>query len=98
MGHIRQELGLGPIRQLGGFPCSGVLLDRVAQVEYHLIDLRFQRVHFSARLHRDEPSEIAIHGCRGNLSEATHLRGQVPSHRVDRHSAWKIPRLVLMVP
>lgn len=42
MGHVRQELGLGPICQLGGFSCSSVFLDGVTQIEHHLIDLRLQ--------------------------------------------------------
>jgi hypothetical protein len=97
MGHVRQELGLGPICQLGSFSCSSVLLDGVTQIEHHLIDLRLQGIHLSARLDRDEPSEIAVHSCRRNLGESTHLRGQVSSHGVDRHSASQTNhRLIFM--
>ncbi len=63
--HIRQELRFTPVRQLGRFSRSSVLLDTLAQVVHHLIDLGHQRVSFSAGLDSDESCEIAIHSsCR----------------------------------
>ena len=87
MRHVSQKLRFTPIGQLSRFPRSRVLLDTVPQVEHHLIDLCLQRVHLTARLHRDEPGEIAIHSCGRYLSETANLRGQVSGHRVDGHTA-----------
>ena len=83
MGHVGQELALTPVRQLGGLPCSGVLLYRVAQVENHGVDLRLQRVHLSAGLDRDEPSEVAVHSRLRDLRESSDLGRQVAGHGVD---------------
>ena len=85
MRHIGQELRLRPICQLGRFPRSSVLLDTVAQVEDHLIDLGLEGVHFTACLDRDEPTEVAVHGCRRDLGETTHLGRKVAGHGVHGH-------------
>jgi hypothetical protein len=85
MGHVREELRFTTVCELGGFPGGSVLLDAVAQIEDHLIDLCFQRVHFATGFDGDEACEISIHcGC-GYLSEPTDLRGQIASHGIDRH-------------
>ena len=83
VGHVSQELRFTSVRQLSSFPRSGVLLDTVAQVEDHLIDLRLQRVHLSAGLDRDEPSEVAVHSRLRDLRESSDLGRQVAGHGVD---------------
>lgn len=90
MRHIRQELRLAPIRQFSRLPGSRVLLYTFTQVVHHLIDLRLERVHLTARLDSDEPSEIAVHSRRTDLCETAHLRGQVSGHGVDSHSNRKL--------
>ena len=85
VGHVGQELRFTSVRQLSSFPRSGVLLNRVARVGHHLVDLRLQRVHLSARLDRDEPTEIAVHRRCRDLRETPDLRRQVARHGVDRH-------------
>jgi hypothetical protein len=43
--HIRRELTLAPIRQFCTLPRRNVLLDAIAQIENHLVDLRLERIH-----------------------------------------------------
>ena len=86
VGHVCQELGFTPIRQLGGFPSSRVLLDAVSQVEDHLVDLGLQRIHLPTGLNSDETSEIPIHGCSGNLADTSHLGRQGAGHCIDGHA------------
>lgn len=81
--HVRQELRLGPIRQLGRLPRHRVLLQRVTEGEDHLVDLRLERVHLSRRFDRDERAEVAFGGGGRNLGKGADLRGQVQSHGVD---------------
>jgi len=87
MRHISQKLRFTPVSQLSRFPRCRVLLNTVPQVEHHLIDLRLQRVHLTARFDRDEAGEVTIHGCGRDLSEPTDLGGQVSGHSVDGHTA-----------
>ena len=84
MRHVGQKLTLTPICQFGRLSRRCVLLNRVTQVEHHLVDLRLQRIHLTARLDGDEPREVAVHGCSRYLRKATHLGGQVARHGVDR--------------
>jgi len=86
VGHVCQELRFTPVRQLGSFPSSRVLLDAVSQVEDHLVDLGLQGIHLPTGFDSDETSEVPVHGCSGNLTEASHLGRQVAGHRVDGHS------------
>lgn len=82
MRHVRQKLTLTPIRQLGRLPRRRILLNSLPQIEHHLVDLRLERIHLSARFDRDEPREVAVHCCRRDLCESTHLGGQVVRHLV----------------
>jgi len=83
MRHVREELRFTTVCELGCFPGGRVLLDTVAEIEDHLIDLRLQGVHLTTGFDGDEAREISVHcGC-GYLSEPTHLGGQVAGHGVD---------------
>ena len=86
MRHIRQELALRPIRELGRLARGGVPLNRVAQVEHHLVDLSLERVHFARGLNGDEAREVAVHGCLGDLREAADLGREVVRHGVYGHA------------
>ena len=83
VGHIRQELRLRAVRELSRLTRRRVLLDRLAQVVHHLVDLRLERVHFARGLNGDEAREVAVHGRCRDLSETSDLRRQVASHGVD---------------
>ncbi len=39
MRHVGQELGFRPISKFGSFSSSGISLNRISQVEDHLVDL-----------------------------------------------------------
>jgi len=86
MTHVRQELTLAPVCQFRGFSCCRVLLNRLSQVEDHLIDLGLERVHLARRLDSDEASEISIRSGRRNLGESTDLRCKICSHSIDGHA------------
>lgn len=61
MTHVGQELRLTPVRKFSGLSRSGVLLDTLAQIVNHLIDLGLQRVHLAAGFDSDESREVSIH-------------------------------------
>ena len=82
MRHVCQKLTLTPIRQLGRLPRRRILLNSLPQIEHHLVDLRLERVHLSTRFDRNEPRKVAVHCCRRDLCEPTHLGGQVVRHLV----------------
>jgi hypothetical protein len=94
MGHVGQELRFTAVSEFGRFSGGGVLLNAVAQIEDHLVDLRFQRIHFATGLDGDKACEISIHGGSRYLSEATHLGGQITGHGIDRHSGVDVIRLL----
>ena len=73
MRHVSQKLRLGAICQFGSFTSRRVLLDTVTQTVHHLIDLGFERVHFTAGLNGDEARKVTIGCCGSNLGKRTHL-------------------------
>jgi hypothetical protein len=82
MRHIRQELTLATIHQFCCLPHHGVLLDAIAQIEDHLLDLRLERFHLSACFNRGEPGKVTIHSHCRDLRELSHMRHQTSGHSV----------------
>jgi hypothetical protein len=71
--HVSEELALAPVGQLGLLARNGVLLQRVAQVLDHAVDLTLERVHLSAGFDRDKGAEVAGGGRSRNLGERSDL-------------------------
>ena len=57
---VRQELQLGPVRQLSHFTSRGVLRNARLEVLHHLIDLNLERVHSTTCPDSKETVEVAI--------------------------------------
>lgn len=83
MGHVSQEFGFRSVCKLGSFSGSGVSLNRVSEVEHHLINLPLQLVHFTRSFDRDQFRKVAISSGIGNVAKCSHLSGQVHGHGVD---------------
>ena len=82
MRHVGQEFTLTPVSSFGLLPGACVLFDRLSKVVHHLVDLRLETVHFTARLDRDKAREVSVSGGSRDLSKGSDLRRQVRSHRV----------------
>lgn len=81
--HVGKELRFRPIGELGGLPCSSIPLDRISQIEDHLVDLALQLVHFSGCLHSDKFRKVSISCCISDIAKSADLSRQVHGHGVD---------------
>ena len=83
MGHIGKEFGFRSVGEFGGLPSCRVSLDRISQVEDHLVNLALQLVHFSRRLHGDQFCKVSISCSISYIAKSADLSRQVHSHCVD---------------